>query len=254
METAKPSARQENLTGKTFGNLLVLYPAPDHITSSGQKKKCWVCKCQLCGKETIVPAQNLKKGTAKSCGCLQAYKGKANRNKRTCVICGREFECPPSSKTVTCSSECRKEYARRRSTGRVFTQEAREKISEKAKGRNMADLQAIAVAAAKKSPKSGRFVTNRNAIDWHLVSPDGRHYYFHSLNNWIRENGEELFGCRPDTQKFLNAISGLQGAKRATLGKNYGSCTYKGWRVIPTEDDNKSSETKEEQENENKDL
>ena len=77
--------------------------------------------------------------------------------------------------------------------------------------------------AAQKSPKSGKFLTNVNAKDWHLISPDGKEYKFHSLNFWLRENGDKLFGCVPDSKEFKNVSTGLSGAKRAMLGRNYGS-------------------------------
>jgi hypothetical protein len=154
------------------------------------------------------------------------------------VICGNEFDCPPSESTVTCSPKCRSENARRRATGRIKSSETRRKISEKAKGRNMSCIQALATEAAKQSPNSGRFETNVNAIDWHLISPSGKHYYFHSLNLWLRENCEELFGFAPDSREYINARSGLNNAKRAMLGKKTANCcTYKDWQVIPTEKD-----------------
>lgn len=227
----------EDLTGKDFGYLKVLERATDHVTKSGQKKVRWLCECQLCKSKTIISAQDLKRGNTISCGCYKAYNGKAARNRKICAICGREFECPPSSKKVTCSPKCRREYARRRQTGRNRSEETKAKISTAAKGRDLSMLQPLAVEAAKKSPISGRFQTNINAIDWHLVSPEGKHYYFHSLNHWLREHGTELFGCKPDSREYNNVRSGLSGAKRATLGKDYPCCTYKGWRVIPTNDD-----------------
>lgn len=230
-------AKAEDLTGKTFGYLEVIKRADDHVSKSGQKKVCWMCRCKLCGTVKPVSAQDLKRGTAISCGCFQAYKGKQERNKKICIICGKEFDCPPSEKTVTCSVDCKKIYAKQRSTGRKFSDSTRKKISEKSKGRDMTGLQTIAVEAAKNSPKSGRFKTNINAIDWHLISPEGKHYYFHSLNFWLRENCLELFGCEPDSREYRNARSGLVGAKRAMMGKNYGCCTYKGWQVIPTDND-----------------
>lgn len=99
----------------------------------------------------------------------------------------------------------------------------------------MRELQKAGTQAALKSTNSGRFETNVNAIDWHLVSPNGKHYHFHSLNYWLRENGLELFGCEPDSREYNNVRAGLSGAKRAALGKKYPCSTYKGWRVIPTE-------------------
>lgn len=159
------------------------------------------------------------------------------KNQKKCVICGNMFYSPPSDKTVTCSPACRAERTRLQHQGKKHTEETKLLMSQKAAGRDMGELQKIATAAAKESPKSGRFVTNINAKDWHLISPDGKHYEFHSLMLWLRENCRELFGCEPDSKEFNNVRSGLAGAKRATQGKKYPSATYKGWQVIPTKDD-----------------
>ena len=235
------TGKVEDLTGKEFGFLKVLERARDRVTPSGQKRKFWLCECQLCGTQKEVAAQDLKRGNTKSCGCYRAVKGKAERNIKICVECGKSFECPPSESTVTCSSKCRKLHAKKRQTGKTLSEETRKKISSAAKERDMTDLQPIATEAAKKSLKSGRFETNVNAKDWHLISPDGKHYQFHSLSFWLRKNCRELFGCEPDSQGFNNARSGLSGAKRAMLGKKTKGqrpcCTYKGWQVIPTETD-----------------
>lgn len=226
-----------DLTGQKYTYLKVLKRSPDHVTKSGQKKVMWNCECILCGNIKDISAQSLKNGRTKSCGCYQSYAGKLNRNKRRCIICGKEFETPPSNNKVTCLKKCQVEYARQRRTGRALSAETKNKISTKAKGRDMAELQVIAVKAAKASPKSGRFETNINAIDWHLISPDGKHYYLHSLLFWLRENCTALFGCEADSREMYNVYSGLAGAKRAMLGKKYNSATYKGWKVIPTIDD-----------------
>jgi len=55
-----------NLTGQRFGRLRVveLWGTPPH---SGAK---WRCVCD-CGNETISFGTNLRKGRAKSCGCLR---------------------------------------------------------------------------------------------------------------------------------------------------------------------------------------
>lgn len=153
------------------------------------------------------------------------------------MICGKEFDSPPSDKTVTCSKKCRKIYAKIRKTGKPLPDSVKKKISEKAKGRDLSKIRPMAVEATKKSPNSGRFKTNVNAIDWHLISPEGKHYYFHSLNFWLREYGQELFGCKPDSREYNNVRSGLSGAKRALLSGKYPCHTYKGWQAIPTESD-----------------
>ena len=58
----------------------------------------------------------------------------------------------------------------------------------------------------------------------------------------LRENCEKYFGCEPDSRGFENARSGLSGAKRALLGGKYNSTTYKGWQVLPTDDDKKGNQ------------
>ena len=184
-------ARLEDLSGREFGFLRVISRAPDKITPSGQKRRMWNCKCRLCGNEKAVPAINLKRGTAKSCGCWQGIRGKASRNLKTCIICGKQFESPPSDKTVTCSDQCRRIRASKSAAGRKKSAEEREKISQTAIGRDMTELQAMATKAASESPNSGKFETNVNAKDWHLISPEGKHYFFHSLNFWMRENGKK---------------------------------------------------------------
>lgn len=51
----------DDITGRRFGKLIV-------IEYVGNSK--WKCKCD-CGNDTIVLAENLKKGHTKSCGCLK---------------------------------------------------------------------------------------------------------------------------------------------------------------------------------------
>lgn len=156
---------------------------------------------------------------------------------KQCIICKSDFKCSPSDKKVTCSRECCREYARQRRTGWKATEETKKKMSEKAKQHYKTAFSEKGMKAAMKSPKSGRFETNVNAVDWHLVSPEGKHYFLHSLNYWLRENCRELFGVEPDTREFQNVRSGLAGAKRAMQGKNYPCCRYKGWQVIPLPDE-----------------
>lgn len=54
---------RDDLTGRTFGRLTVLYKAPVVGTR-------WVCLC-TCGSECVVRACHLLSGNNKSCGCLK---------------------------------------------------------------------------------------------------------------------------------------------------------------------------------------
>lgn len=165
-----------------------------------------------------------------------------SKNKKICVICGRPFGCPPSRNIVTCSPECRAEYSRRNHIGLKHSQESRDKMS-KARLANLRceELQKKATRAAQDSPKSGKFEENIHAIDWHLIGPDGVHYRFHSLRNWLRENGKQFFGVEPDTRQFNNVVYGLSRVKKSVMGTlppgQRPGYTYKGWRVIPMDDD-----------------
>ncbi len=156
------------------------------------------------------------------------------KNKKICVVCGRSFYCSPSRNIVTCGPDCRAEYTRQNHTGIKYNQKTREKMAiSRLNNDRYKEMQEAATRAAQNSPKSGKFAENVHAIDWHLISPDGKHYYFHSLSFWLRENCRELFGVEPDSREFDNIRSGLSGVKRAILGGKYGSSTYKGWQALP---------------------
>ena len=68
----------EDLTGKKFYMLTVLYRAADYVQPSGQHKRMWHCICD-CGKECDIRAADLKSGNTRSCGCFQQYsRGKSS--------------------------------------------------------------------------------------------------------------------------------------------------------------------------------
>lgn len=161
---------------------------------------------------------------------------------KKCVVCGKEFYCESSRDIVTCSKECRLIHLSQTHTGLKRSEESKRRMSEtrRANPRNT-EIQRKATEAAKNSPKSGRFETNRAAIDWHLVSPEGEHFYIHSLSFWLRENCNKYFGVEPGSKQFFNIIAGLSRVKRSVLGTlpegQRPGYSYKGWSVIPTEDD-----------------
>lgn len=61
----------EDLTGKKFGNLLVI----ERAGSDRNKNALWKCKCD-CGNEKIVVANRLRSGETRSCGCLRSIRTK----------------------------------------------------------------------------------------------------------------------------------------------------------------------------------
>ena len=64
-------SRINELIGKKFGKLTVLYRANDHISKNGHKRIVWHCKCE-CGNELDVMALNLTRNHSTSCGCARA--------------------------------------------------------------------------------------------------------------------------------------------------------------------------------------
>jgi hypothetical protein len=58
----------KDITGEVFGELTVLGYAGVKRHPSKKTSSLWVCRC-ACGKEIIAHGVNLKKGTAKTCGC-----------------------------------------------------------------------------------------------------------------------------------------------------------------------------------------
>ncbi|MBQ8765415.1 MAG: AP2 domain-containing protein [Clostridia bacterium] len=61
-----------DLTGKNFGRLTVLGPAP-RPKNIKDTHKYWECEC-TCGNQTVVNGRSLRQGQTRSCGCLQKEK------------------------------------------------------------------------------------------------------------------------------------------------------------------------------------
>lgn len=166
------------------------------------------------------------------------------KNKKICVICGKEFACPPSDKTVTCSPECRSIRAGRaiiaRCKGVKWTEEKRAKYaSSPAVQKNVRKAQKIATEAAARNPLNTKGIQNRCAKIWVLCSPDGEVFEVVNLTQWAREN-YKLFEpeCdNPDAaanriragfQAIDQSIRGKRGEKR----KNRCSWHYKDWALL----------------------
>lgn len=62
---------KEDLTGRVFGRLTVLYQAEDYVDKNGNHHAMWHCKCSCQDKtEKDVDQTRLKSGACQSCGCL----------------------------------------------------------------------------------------------------------------------------------------------------------------------------------------
>ena len=57
-----------DLTGKKFGEWIVIEKAIRPLTKSPSKPNYWKCKCS-CGNERIIPAHNLRCKLTTNCGC-----------------------------------------------------------------------------------------------------------------------------------------------------------------------------------------
>lgn len=62
-------SRKIDLTGKRFGNVVVVREDKSGTSHDTEKRLRWICRCD-CGKEWSVRGSNLKAGNTKSCGCL----------------------------------------------------------------------------------------------------------------------------------------------------------------------------------------
>jgi len=157
------------------------------------------------------------------------------RNMRICEICGTEFQCHPSDKTVTCSPKCRSEKFRRKALerqaknikicvccGREFADSpsnarvtCRRKFCTAWARSNSAnpDYEAMrrGIAASPLLQPDERHV---NARDWALIAPDGTEYRFRNLRHFIRTH-QDLF-----TEEELR-ISGQKNAAPIATFKLY---------------------------------
>ncbi len=190
----------------------------------------WKAVCE-CGKEVVWHRNTLIK--AKSCGCQRVVTlrkiGTERKNIKRCVICGSEFNAPLSSKKITCSKQCSARYRTLFIRGVKRSEEARKKMSDKAKERENEQLK-LGTPAAQKSEKAGRFVTNSSAKQWVLMSPDKKIYPCTNLMEFIRRN-TELFGCELTEKNVQNIAHGFFTIKK-NIKRKKGSVTYKGWTLI----------------------
>ena len=61
-----------------------------------------------------------------------------------------------------------------------------------------------------------------NGENWHLVSPEGKHYIFYCLRDWLRQEGSAFFNL--DEYNYFHTLK--LKTKRGL------DCDYKGWKII----------------------
>lgn len=148
---------------------------------------------------------------------------------KTCVICGKEFEAPPSSKKITCSRECShvRKHMSHLGKSNVWSDESRAKKREEGRSKNLQ----LGTPAAKRSPKSGRFDTNQEAKIWYLIDPTGTVIVVRNLDNWARNNTHR-FGKPPGDKSSRQISSGFRQIALSLNGKRAAPVfTYFGWRL-----------------------
>jgi predicted nucleic acid-binding Zn ribbon protein len=145
---------------------------------------------------------------------------------KSCVVCSTPFAAPPSSKKITCSRACSAVRKRETHEGRPHTwgPEARERLREKGKTPNLE----LGTPAARLSPISGPYETNREAKVWWVVHlPTGRRYRARNLRKWCRDH-PELFA--PD--RWENAYAGLLQVQAWLIGRRADTVSrWKDWTL-----------------------
>lgn len=66
-----PRGNKKDLTGQQFGNLTVICEAGK---KASDRSIYWRCRCNLCGKEKDIAANQLIKGVQTSCGCEKSVR------------------------------------------------------------------------------------------------------------------------------------------------------------------------------------
>ena len=148
---------------------------------------------------------------------------------KKCVICGKEFNAPPSSKKITCSQECSSARKSQSHKGvrNQWNKESRAKLSAQGRTANLL----LGTPAARASPISGPFETNRNAKHWILKSPEGILHEFDNLNLFIRSH-PEWFSNPKSASTALRASAACLAGNPAPSRKARQFSQYKGWQVV----------------------
>ena len=132
---------------------------------------------------------------------------------RQCVICGAEFDTPPSSNKRTCSPACSAAWRSQQHKGRHNKWSASAKRNAAAAAEKTGNL-AHGTKAALALPEGQRGPQNRNAKIWHLRTPDGEPVVVTNLTDWARQHTAD-FGMEPTEASAAAISSGFRQIKRS---------------------------------------
>ena len=165
--------------------------------------------------------------------------------KRNCVICGAEFDTPPSNNKITCSKACSSIRKSQTHKGKSNRWAADKRDSARQAAERTGNLK-HGTAAALKRRDSQRGSEHRDAKIWYLRDPEGNQVIAVNLLDWARQHTSEF--CMEPTDRSASTIaSGFRQIKRSIEGKRYRNgkpspvSTYKGWTLVAWEDKNKDA-------------
>lgn len=153
---------------------------------------------------------------------------------KKCVVCGKEFSSPPSSKKITCSSQCQRERRSKMLLGHTVREETKTKIRKAAKERGYTDNLKRGTPAAQLSEKAGKNEKNSSAKSYVLIAPDSRRFSVTNLRNWVRNN-PSLFNISGTEQEIDKVCKGFYTIKK-NIKRNSRGKTYKGWTIEDWDD------------------
>jgi hypothetical protein len=139
------------------------------------------------------------------------------------------FQAPPSSKTVTCSTDCSSIHRSRAHLGK--RNQWRDTGKAKAAASRTGNLK-LGTPAARRSAKAGPYESNINAKRWIVVSPDAEQYEVRNLRLWCEQHAA-LF----EPRSWRHAYAGLRQVAAWLKGKTPRQVSqWRGWtlRDLPT--------------------
>ena len=168
--------------------------------------------------------------------------------RRRCVVCGAEFDTPPSNNKITCSTACsriRKSQTHEGKSNRWGEDKREAARHAAARTGNLRH----GTAAALKLPGGQRGPQNREAKIWYLRDPEGNEVVAVNQLDWAREHAADDFGMEPTDENAARIAAGFRQLKRSMEGKlrrkngaPYTVSTYKGWTLVAVEDKNESAD------------